>query len=237
MNINDKEAVSVSLLTLGEANVGKTSISTRFIKDSFSSTYLSTIGVDFFTKDYILPSCTLKVTVWDTAGQEKLRCLTTNFLRKAEGAIICYDITEQGSFEKITFWINDIKDKGLKFPIVIAGNKIDCQEEAFENEKKEAEDFAKKENYNLFRCSARTGENIDRTFFTLIKLAMEKKGYDSRELCEWLREEKSIDIGESAKLKDKAKRDKSKQKQNIKIERDSFLSSEEQCKNKKCCKE
>ena len=233
MDNNDQDVITISLLTLGEVGVGKTSLSTRFMKDVFSENYLATIGVDFYAKEFVLPSCVLKLTVWDTAGQEKLRSVTANFLRKAEGALICYDITNKESFEKITYWIQNIKDRALDVPIVIVGNKIDSKDEQFENEKNEAEEFAKKNNYDYFRCSAKTGENVEQAFYTLIKLVMEKKENDSSELCRWLKDEKKICIGECSKLKGKAKRSGSKKQKKIKLEKDS---SSKHDKKKKCCK-
>ena len=166
----DKEVINISLIALGESGVGKTSLSTRFAKNTFSDSYLATIGIDFYVKEYVLPSYTLKVSLWDTAGQEQLRAVTSNTIKRANGVAICYDVTEQDSFEQMSYWIQDVKEKALEVPVIIIGNKIDCENLLFENEKQLAEDFAKKNDFQYFRCSAKSGENVEHAFFTLLKL-------------------------------------------------------------------
>ena len=226
----DKEVIKIDLITLGESGIGKTSLSTRFVKNTFSESYLATIGIDFLLKEYVLPSYTLKVILWDTAGQEKLRAITSSSIKKADGVAICYEITEQDSFEQMPYWIQNVRDKSTEIPIVIIGNKIDCENLLFENEKQLAEDFAKENGFQYFRCSAKSGENVELAFLTLLKLAIEHKGYDSNELCKWVRKEKNINIGKGMKSnKDNSK----KQDKKIKLEKES---PSDRTKKKKCCK-
>ena len=228
----DKEVINISLIALGESGVGKTSLSTRFAKNTFSESYLATIGIDFYLKEYELPSYKLNVKLWDTAGQEKLRAVTSGSIKKADGVAICYDITKQDSFEQMSYWIQDVKEKALQVPVIIIGNKIDCENLLFENEEQLAEDFAKKNDFQYFRCSAKSGENVEHAFFTLLKLVMEHKKYDSNELCKWLKKEKKINVGKGMKST-KGKEDNSKkQDKKIKLEKESPSDK----KKKKCCK-
>lgn len=235
MSLNNKQSITISILTLGEAGVGKTALSTRFIRNEFTEKYLATIGVDFFTRDYELPSCVLKVTVWDTAGQEKLRCLTSNFLRKAEGAIVCYDVTEEASFDKITYWVDKIKEKCV-VPIVIVANKCDRKDDVFENEKSRTEEYAKKAKYELIRCSAKNGDNVDKAFFTLIKFALETKGYETKEFCTWLTKEYNINLTNCTYMHNKNSEKRSMKSSNVMLEHNYLFSDEANTHKWKCCK-
>ena len=228
----DKEVINISLIALGESGVGKTSLSARFAKNTFSDSYLATIGIDFYVKEYVLPSYTLKVSLWDTAGQEQLRAVTSNTIKRANGVAICYDVTEQNSFEQMSYWIQNVKEKTLKVPIIIIGNKIDCENLLFENEQQLAEDFAKKNNFQYFRCSAKSGENVEHAFLALIKLVIEDKGYESEELCKWLKKEKNICVGKGMKSKKGKDGNSKKQDKKIKLEKESPSDK----KKKKCCK-
>ena len=226
----DKEVIKIDLIALGESGIGKTALSTKFAKNSFSDSYLATIGIDFHLKEYVLPSYILKLTLWDTAGQEKLRAITANSIKKADGVAICYDVTRQDSFEQMSYWIQNVKDTKLGVPFVIIGNKIDCENLLFENEKQLAEDFIKENGFQYFRCSAKTGENVEHAFFALLKLAIEHKGYDSNELCKWVKNEKNISIGKGMKS---SKGNSKKQEKKIKLEKES---PSDHTKKKKCCK-
>jgi Ras-related protein Rab-6A len=88
------------LVLLGEQSgnafakiVGKTSIITRFMYDTFDNAYAATIGIDYFSKTMYLPERTVRLQLWDTAGQERFRSLIPNYIRDSRVAIIVYDIT------------------------------------------------------------------------------------------------------------------------------------------------
>ncbi|KAM6322937.1 ras-related protein Rab-41 isoform 4-T4 [Podargus strigoides] len=81
------------LVFLGEQSVGKTSLITRFMYDSFDNTYQATIGIDFLSKTMYLEDRTIRLQLWDTAGQERFRSLIPSYIRDSAVAVIVFDIT------------------------------------------------------------------------------------------------------------------------------------------------
>ncbi|KAK6317030.1 hypothetical protein J4Q44_G00124300 [Coregonus suidteri] len=85
------------LVFLGEQSVGKTSLITRFMYDSFDNTYQATIGIDFLSKTMYLEDRTIRLQLWDTAGQERFRSLIPSYIRDSAAAVVVYDITSRYS--------------------------------------------------------------------------------------------------------------------------------------------
>ncbi len=165
------------LLIIGDSTVGKTSILSRFANGIFNSNYLATVGLDSFTKDEIIDDKTVRIKIWDTAGQERYKSLTKGFFRNAEGVMLVYDVTNSETYENLKFWLQSIKnntspDMG-EIPIILIGNKIDCEDREVKVE--EAENFWKEQGYPYFETSAKTGENIDNTIKFLVKKVINVK--------------------------------------------------------------
>ena len=162
------------LLIIGDGSVGKTSILRRFIQNTFSSNYISTMGIDFYTKDIILDQKKIHLKIWDTAGQERYRSLTRGFFKNGQGILIVYAINNKESFNGLNYWIDSIKNNSnldnKNLPAIILGNKIDLQHR--EVSKEDAENFAKINNYDYYEVSAKTGEGIDESIKILIQKVM-----------------------------------------------------------------
>jgi len=86
--------VQVKLLLLGDSGVGKTSLMTRFSEDKFSSTMLSTAGVDYKIAYQDIEGKRVKCQIWDTAGQSKFHVITHSYYKNAQGIILVYDVSE-----------------------------------------------------------------------------------------------------------------------------------------------
>lgn len=115
------------IVFLGDQSVGKTSLITRFMYDTFDETYATTIGIDFLSKTmYLEEGKTVRLQLWDTAGQERFRSLIPSYIRDSHVAVICYDITNKKSFLNLDKWIKDVKvERGDDVVIVLVGNKLD----------------------------------------------------------------------------------------------------------------
>ncbi len=171
------EKYIVRVLTLGYTDVGKTSILLRFTNNQFHDKYVSTIGIDFKSKPLkINNNTTVKVLVWDTAGQEKYKGIVRSFYNKANGILLTFDITNKDSFERIDFWVQELKKNiGIDdLYIVLVGNKKDRTEErqvSFE----EAEKYCLDNNFGgYFEVSAKTNEGINELFVDVAKGALTK---------------------------------------------------------------
>ncbi|XP_042681931.1 ras-related protein Rab-3C [Centrocercus urophasianus] len=89
------------LLIIGNSSVGKTSFLFRYADDSFTSAFVSTVGIDFKVKTVFKNEKRIKLQIWDTAGQERYRTITTAYYRGAMGFILMYDITNEESFNAV----------------------------------------------------------------------------------------------------------------------------------------
>ena len=179
------------LLIIGDATVGKTSILSRFSKNSFNSNYLATVGLDFFTKDEIFEGKIIRIKIWDTAGQERYKSLTKGFFRNAQGIIIVFDVTNLESFNSLKYWIQSIQNnidlEKNNIPAIIIGNKIDLPER--EVKKDDGEKFAKEQKYEYFETSAKSGEGVSESIRFLVKTLFENANF-----CEKNKDKKNMTI-------------------------------------------
>ena len=122
-------------IIIGDSNVGKTSILLRLVRNEFDDQSMPTLGAGFKTKevtyyDMHTERRTMKLSIWDTAGQEKFDSLTKLYFNGTEAALIVYDVTSELSFEKVRKWVRDLDDheasSKTKIAKFIVGNKIDC---------------------------------------------------------------------------------------------------------------
>jgi len=113
-----EDAKTCKVVLLGESGVGKTSIISRFINDTFDEGLVTTTGASYVGKDMVFKDYNnqvIKFEIWDTAGQEKYRSLTQIFYKDAAIAILVYDITNEDSFEEIqNYWYEQIKESAPK---------------------------------------------------------------------------------------------------------------------------
>ena len=157
------------IVVIGDINVGKTSILSRFRYGSFEQSYMPTLGIDFFTKNLFYEDKTIRLILWDTAGQERFRSLIPSYLKNADCIIIVYDITNKDSFNSLTNWLSDAKNNTIEGTIfVICGNKIDLKEKRVVTNE-EIEEYIKKENLLYVECSAQNGEGIKELFNLIAK--------------------------------------------------------------------
>ena len=164
------------LLTIGDSTVGKTSILSRYANNIFSSNYLATVGLDNFTKDEIIDGKTIRIKIWDTAGQEKFHSLAKGFFHNAQGIMIVYDVTNSETYQNLKYWTQSIKthmgNDIDKIEVIIIGNKIDSTDR--EVNKQEAEAFCSELGYPYFETSAKTGENVNTTIQFLVRNVLKK---------------------------------------------------------------
>lgn len=158
------------IVFLGDQGVGKTSLITRFIYDTFNTHYAATVGIDFLSKTMYLDDQTIRLQLWDTAGQERFRSLIPSYIRDSTVAIIVYDITNRESFEDITRWSDYVRtERGDNVILVLVGNKSDLEHRVVTQE--EAENKAKELNFNIFmETSSKNGYGVKNLFKKVAKL-------------------------------------------------------------------
>ncbi|VDL59496.1 unnamed protein product [Hymenolepis diminuta] len=160
------------LLLIGDSGVGKSCLLLRFSDDTFTDTYISTIGVDFKIRTLELDGKIVKLQIWDTAGQERFRTITSSYYRGAQGIIIVYDITDEASFTNLKTWLTEI-DLYANTTVnrLLVGNKCDLASRravSFEDGQSRADSLS----IPFLETSAKTAENVHQAF---VKMATQIK--------------------------------------------------------------
>ncbi|KZV73374.1 ras-domain-containing protein [Peniophora sp. CONT] len=163
------------IVLLGDQSVGKTSLITRFMYDTFDNTYQATIGIDFLSKTLYLDDRTVRLQLWDTAGQERFRSLIPSYIRDSTVAIVVFDITNRQSFMSTTKWIDDVRsERGNDVMVVLVGNKADLSDKR-EVTLEEATAKSQQLNIMFMETSAKAGHNVKSLFK---KIAMSLPGME-----------------------------------------------------------
>ena len=152
------------LILIGNSGVGKSSILNRYMNKTFEDSYKCTIGVDFLMKSIEINGKTVKLQLWDTAGQEKYKSMVASYYRGANVAFVVFDLTNHESFDSLPLWIENYYRNGPEQKnIILIGNKKDMIEER-QVTQEEAELFSQTNNMIYFETSAKDGDNIDYVF-------------------------------------------------------------------------
>ncbi len=157
MTKKNDDKINIKIILLGESTVGKTNLINAFCDLGFTEKNLPTLSQNKFYKIIRLPNNKdVKITLWDTAGQEKYRCITKNFIQGSNIVIFVYDVTKIETFLEINYWINcaveELGNENVVFGLV--GNKIDLIEES-EVDRNEAEKCANNINASFTETSAK----------------------------------------------------------------------------------
>jgi small GTP-binding protein len=162
----------LKIIVAGDGNVGKTSLVRRYCEGRFDTSRVMTIGVDFQTKVVTLPEATVKLSIWDIAGQERFSVIRTGFYRGSLAAALVYDLSVPETLKNLVTWYFEITKviKDQKFLVV--GNKADLASEATD---RVGLQFAKVIHADYVRTSAATGEGVPQMFETLARLAFPRQ--------------------------------------------------------------
>jgi small GTP-binding protein len=183
----------LKLMVIGETRVGKTSLIKKYTKDVFGGTYLTTIGIDFQEKMIQIDGKSIKLQIWDTAGEERFRNIAKNYFNTSDGFLLVYDITCKDSLEKLDYWYGVIKENAPEnTKCIVVGNKADLEEQREVNTI-DGTNFSKKYNINFFETSAKEGTNVYEVFEKLSSEIMKdinQKGRKNKEASQVLKKSK-----------------------------------------------
>ncbi|KAJ9523891.1 hypothetical protein QJQ45_020093, partial [Haematococcus lacustris] len=179
------------LLLIGDSGVGKSCLLLRFADDTYTESYISTIGVDFKIRTVELDGKVIKLQIWDTAGQERFRTITSSYYRGAHGIIVSiqgwwalvriasiltrvmlgtqvvYDVTDQESFNNVKQWLNEI-DRYANENVnkLLIGNKSDLTSKKVVDYQT-AKAFADEIGIPFLETSAKNATNVEEAFMTM----------------------------------------------------------------------
>jgi len=165
--INPEYDYLFKLLLIGDSGVGKSCLLLRFADDTYTESYISTIGVDFKIRTIELEGKTIKLQIWDTAGQERFRTITSSYYRGAHGIIVVYDVTDQDSFNNVKQWLQEIEryasDTVCK---LLVGNKSDLTTKKVVDWTT-AKEYADTLAIPFLETSAKNATNVEQAFLTM----------------------------------------------------------------------
>jgi Ras-related protein Rab-8A len=179
--------------------VGKSCCLLRFSEDSFTPSFITTIGIDFKIRTIELDGKRVKLQIWDTAGQERFRTITTAYYRGAMGILLVYDVTDERSFQSMTpppspsllevsdlfspfcldirTWFSNVEQHASEgVHKILIGNKCDWEEKRAVSTE-QGQQLADELGIPFLEVSAKNNINIEKAFYSLASDI--KKGMDT----------------------------------------------------------
>ncbi|KAM9982490.1 hypothetical protein ACTFIZ_007007 [Dictyostelium cf. discoideum] len=155
------------LLLIGDSGVGKSCLLLRFADDTYTESYISTIGVDFKIRTINLDGKIIKLQIWDTAGQERFRTITSSYYRGAHGIIVVYDVTDHVSFNNVKQWMQEIQRYACdSVTRLLVGNKCDLIEKKIVDTST-AREYADSVGIPFLETSAKSSANVEQAFMIM----------------------------------------------------------------------
>ncbi|XP_048503621.1 ras-related protein RAB1BV isoform X2 [Beta vulgaris subsp. vulgaris] len=138
----------IKLLLIGDSGVGKSCLLLRFSDGSFTTSFITTIGIDFKIRTIELDGKRIKLQIWDTAGQERFRTITTD----------------------IRNWIRNIEQHASdNVNKILVGNKADMDESKRAVPTAKGQALADEYGIKFFETSAKTNLNVEEVFFSIAR--------------------------------------------------------------------
>ncbi|XP_041584281.1 ras-related protein Rab-36 isoform X1 [Vulpes lagopus] len=165
------------VVVVGDLYVGKTSLIHRFCKNVFDRDYKATIGVDFEIERFEIAGIPYSLQIWDTAGQEKFKCIASAYYRGAQVIITAFDLTDVQTLEHTRQWLEDAlreNEPGSCFVFLVGTKKDLLSGAACKQAEVEAVRLANEMQAEYWSVSAKTGENVKAFFSRVAALAFEQ---------------------------------------------------------------
>ena len=167
----------IKVVLLGNSAVGKSCLMVRYSEATFKENYVNTIGVDFRFKTVLIDGARVKIQIWDTAGQEKFRTLTSTYYKGSDAVVLVYDITNPKSFQELEeYWAGELQQHVAESAIImVLANKCDLEStRAVSTE--EGKNFKIGNNPMLyFETSAKDDQNVHTAFDELARTFIQLK--------------------------------------------------------------
>jgi small GTP-binding protein len=150
----------------GDEAVGKTSLIRRYCEGKFEQSRVATIGVDFQTKVVELDSGTVKLSIWDMAGQARFEVVRTGMYRGSRATALVFDLSNPATLEHLPAWHAEAMANAKGTKILVVGNKLDLAPA-----RGAGKPFAESVGAPYVETSAQSGEGVAEMFTTLAGLA------------------------------------------------------------------
>lgn len=173
----NNEVINGKIILIGNSGVGKTTISNWALTGSFNDNFMPTVGGNYISKEIKIESTTIKLQIWDTAGDEKYRSLIPMFYRDAKGAVLVYSICEKKTFQDISYFVQSLNDRAPDIFKVLVGNKSDM-EDSRQVSIEEGMQYADEIQAKFIETSARSGDCINNLLQTIAEELYKKYRLD-----------------------------------------------------------
>ena len=156
---------SMKIIVIGNGQVGKSTLTVKFVKNIFTTQYKQTLGVDFLNiKKYIKKiDQEIDFYIWDTAGQDTYNAITRRYYRGADACLIVFSINDRNSFNQVKSWQQKMLQECGNIPAALVMSKIDLKDD-IKVDNKEAEQLANELKMKLFKVSSKEGIQVDECF-------------------------------------------------------------------------
>ena len=166
---------TIKIVVCGNGSVGKSSIIKRLVTDGFARVYKQTIGCDFFQKNITIKGDhRVNLQVWDVGGQSVSSPNLPKYLNGSSAVLFCYDVTDSQSLDDLDDWVRrvEIMEESARPCCFLLANKIDLVSERMVSEAAHKSWLANKSFMGDFFVSARSGENITKSFYIVAAKAI-----------------------------------------------------------------
>lgn len=168
---------NMKIMVLGDSGTGKTSIIRRFVHGFFSGHHKTTVGVDFHLKKMSVGDKSVRLQLWDIAGQDRYGHISRVYYKGAVGAMLVYDVSRPVTFETVALWKEQIDQRvllpdGEPIPVVLIGNKSDLEEAEVDND--QLDRYCEEKGFvKWFDTSAKFNHNIENAARFLVSKILE----------------------------------------------------------------
>lgn len=171
------------IIFVGDASVGKSSILTRYVDNTYGEPYLSTIGVDFKLKTIeTTDDKIIRLHLWDTAGQEKFYAIVSTYYRGAHCIVLTFDLSDYESFKNLRYWMEQCDKYASKSALrILVGTKNDVDKEKIKIDEEEIKKFCNDNKMDYYAISAKKNEGMTELFNNMINVLNEKADKEEKE--------------------------------------------------------
>lgn len=136
--------------------------------------FIIILNLDFQIRTIDIDAKRCKLQVWDTAGQDRFKCVVSSFYRGAHGVVICFDITDLDSFRNVDNWLEEIKRYCAEdTPVFLVGTKSDLQSKRMVSYAT-IKTYTDTKKLTYIETSSKTNENIENCFFNFTKTLIQQ---------------------------------------------------------------
>ncbi|KAJ5067261.1 ras-related protein rab-24 [Anaeramoeba ignava] len=171
------QKADLKIVLLGASFVGKSCLVEKFLYDKFTEGQQPTVAAGFGSKTVFVQDNKLTLGIWDTAGSERYESLSKMYYRGAGAAIVCYDMTNHDTFDRLRFWVNELRENEKNCPIYLVGTKLDAIMDGKTRQvsAQEVSEFSSEIEAKTFETSAKKSIQVEELFLTIAEDFLNKK--------------------------------------------------------------